>query len=487
MARSVSNFINGESVPAADGRTLDVINPATGEVYLTSPLSGAEDVDRAYSAAATAFESWRRQHPERSAAGAAEVRRRDRGPGRGDSSRSRARTPASRSALTRSEEVPPMVDQIRFFAGAARVLEGKSAGEYLAGHTSYVRREPIGVCGQVAPWNYPMMMAVWKFAPALAAGNTVVLKPSDTTPASLVAAGRDRRRVLPARRVQRGLRRPGHRPRRWSRTGPRPWSRSPARPGPASQVAAGGRRGPQAGAPGAGRQGAGHRVRRRRHRRGGRGDRGGRLLQRRPGLHRRHPGAGPGRVRRRVRGRPGRAGRARPGPAPPTTRTCCTARSTTPTSWRTSPAWSTGCPTTPGCWPAARRQGEARLLLPADRAVRPARRTTSRSRPRSSARSSPCRPSPTRTRRSAGPTASSTAWPPRSGPRTTAARCGCRRRLDFGCVWVNTHIPLVAEMPHGGFKHSGYGKDLSMYGLEDYTRIKHVMHDHRVLTSTRHE
>ena len=77
-----------------------------------------------------------------------------------------------------------MVDQIRFFAGAARVLEGRSAGEYMAGHTSYVRREPIGVCAQVTPWNYPMMMAVWKFAPAIAAGNTVVLKPSDTTPAS---------------------------------------------------------------------------------------------------------------------------------------------------------------------------------------------------------------------------------------------------------------------------------------------------------------
>src|SRR5690606_9673300 len=88
--------------------------------------------------------------------------------------------------LTRSEEIPPMVDQLRFFAGAARHLEGKSAGEYMANMTSFVRREPVGVCAQVAPWNYPMMMAVWKFAPALAAGNTVVLKPSDTTPASTV-------------------------------------------------------------------------------------------------------------------------------------------------------------------------------------------------------------------------------------------------------------------------------------------------------------
>src|SRR5262249_57418518 len=86
--------------------------------------------------------------------------------------------------LTATEEIPPMVDQIRFFAGAARVLEGRSAGEYMAGHTSYVRREPIGVCAGITPWNYPMMMAVWKVAPALAAGNTVVLKPSDTTPVS---------------------------------------------------------------------------------------------------------------------------------------------------------------------------------------------------------------------------------------------------------------------------------------------------------------
>src|SRR5438445_6857149 len=86
--------------------------------------------------------------------------------------------------LTRTEELPPALDQIRFFAGAARLLEGRSAGEYMAGHTSYIRREPVGVVGQVAPWNYPMMMAVWKFAPALAAGNCVVLKPSDTTPVS---------------------------------------------------------------------------------------------------------------------------------------------------------------------------------------------------------------------------------------------------------------------------------------------------------------
>src|SRR5262249_59003257 len=87
-------------------------------------------------------------------------------------------------AMTRTDEVPPLADELRFFAGAARVLEGRSAGEYLAEHTSMIRREPVGVCAQVTPWNYPVMMAVWEFAPALAAGNTVVVKPSDTTPGS---------------------------------------------------------------------------------------------------------------------------------------------------------------------------------------------------------------------------------------------------------------------------------------------------------------
>ena len=100
--------------------------------------------------------------------------------------------------LTRSEEIPPMVDQIRFFATAARHLEGKSAGEYMRGMTSFIRREPVGVCAQVAPWNYPMMMAVWKFAPAIAAGNTVVLKPSDTTPASTMLLAEIAAEFLPA-------------------------------------------------------------------------------------------------------------------------------------------------------------------------------------------------------------------------------------------------------------------------------------------------
>ena len=195
-----------------------------------------------------------------------------------------------------------MVDQLRFFAGAARLLEGKSAGEYLAGHTSFVRREPVGVVGQVAPWNYPMMMAVWKFGPALAAGNTVVLKPSDTTPATTARLAEIAAEHLPAGRAERGARRPGD--------GPRAGVASDPGDGRDHRVGRrghrggdGGGRGREAGPSGAGRQGAGGGVRRRGHRGGGRGHRDGGLLQRRPGLHVGEPGRRAGRAARRVRGR----------------------------------------------------------------------------------------------------------------------------------------------------------------------------------------
>ncbi|HEU5023929.1 MAG TPA: aldehyde dehydrogenase family protein, partial [Spirillospora sp.] len=165
------------------GEEADLVNPATGEVFGSAPVSGAEDVDRAYRAAATAFESWRDTTPSERQRALLKF---------ADAMESRAEEIIAAECentgkpieLTRTEEVPPAVDQIRFFAGAARLLEGRSAGEYMAGHTSYIRREPVGVVGQVAPWNYPMLMAVWKIAPAIAAGNCVVLKPSDTTPVS---------------------------------------------------------------------------------------------------------------------------------------------------------------------------------------------------------------------------------------------------------------------------------------------------------------
>src|SRR6201982_370831 len=181
--RALQNFVNGKYVDASDGRTSDVIDPSTGEVYAQAPISGHQDVDAAMQAAAAALEGWRDTPPsERSLAmfriADAMEKRAD------DIVAAETRNTGTPVALTRSEEIPPSVDQIRFFAGAARVLEGRSAGEYMKDHTSMIRREPIGVCAQVTPWNYPMMMAVWKFGPAIAAGNAIVLKPSDTTPVS---------------------------------------------------------------------------------------------------------------------------------------------------------------------------------------------------------------------------------------------------------------------------------------------------------------
>jgi betaine-aldehyde dehydrogenase len=172
--RTVQNFINGESVGAKDGRTTDLIDPSTGEVFGSAPLSGPEDVDAGYGAARAAFEKWRdttpsdRQRALLKFADALEARAEE-------IIEVECQNTGKPIELTRSEEMPPAIDQVRFFAGAARLLEGRGAGEYLAGHTSYVRREPVGVVGQVTPWNYPMMMAIWKVAPALAAGNCTVL------------------------------------------------------------------------------------------------------------------------------------------------------------------------------------------------------------------------------------------------------------------------------------------------------------------------
>jgi len=181
--KTLQNFVNGKKVSATSDKVQDLINPATGQVFAKAPVSNAADVDKAMQAAASAFEVWKestpgeRQKAINKIADAIEARSEEL---IGIESENTGKP----IAVTRAEEIGPMLDQIRFFAGAARNLEGKSAAEYFKGHTSFIRREPIGVCAQVTPWNYPMMMAVWKWAPAIAAGNTVVLKPSDTTPVS---------------------------------------------------------------------------------------------------------------------------------------------------------------------------------------------------------------------------------------------------------------------------------------------------------------
>ena len=164
--QTYQNFVDGKYVDAQDGRTIPVINPSTGEQYATAPLSSSDDVDRAMKAASRAFESWRDSTPKDRSLALFRI---------ADAIEARAEEFVALESqncgkpieMTRSEEIPPMVDHVRFFATAARHLEGKSAGEYVPNMTSYIRREPIGVCAQVAPWNYPMMMAVWKFAPAI--------------------------------------------------------------------------------------------------------------------------------------------------------------------------------------------------------------------------------------------------------------------------------------------------------------------------------
>ncbi|HEX2368041.1 MAG TPA: gamma-aminobutyraldehyde dehydrogenase [Acidimicrobiia bacterium] len=185
MTTTVRNFIDGELRDAASGATAPLIDPVTGEEFARAALSGPEDVDAAMRAAERAFEAWRETTPsERSRA---LLRIADTVEDHAEElARLEVENTGKPFGLTLAEELPPALDQLRFFAGAARMLAGLATAEYMEGHTSSIRREPVGVCAQVTPWNYPLMMAVWKVGPALAAGNAVVLKPSDTTPVTAV-------------------------------------------------------------------------------------------------------------------------------------------------------------------------------------------------------------------------------------------------------------------------------------------------------------
>ena len=374
-----------------------------------------------------------------------------------------------------------MVDQIRFFAGAARMLEGRSAGEYMEGLTSIVRREPVGVCAQVAPWNYPMMMAVWKFAPALAAGNTVVLKPSDTTPAST---------VLIAEII--GLRSCPRASSTSSAATATPAALMVEHPTPAMASITGSVRAGMQVAESASKD-----VKRVHLELGGKAPvvvfedtdiakavedisvagffnagqdctAATRVLVH-ESIHDEFVAALAKAAADTKTGQPddedvlyGPLNNAEPAQAG-------------------QPASSSGSPRTPRSRRAA--TGSATRATSTPRPSSPASsRTTRSSRTRSSARSSPS--SPSRDEDQAVEYANGVEYALASSVWTKdhARAMRMSKNLDFGCVWINTHIPLVAEMPHGGFKKSGYGKDLSAYGFEDYTRIKHVMTSHRGLT-----
>ncbi|HET7572092.1 MAG TPA: aminobutyraldehyde dehydrogenase [Gaiellaceae bacterium] len=181
---SYQAFIGGEWKDAASGETMEVIAPATGETIAEVPRCGADDVARAVEAASAALPAWLDKTPK------------DRGAllhALADVMEEHAEELAQLESLNvgkpliaSRDEIPFSADNLRFFAGAARNLEGKSAGEYIEGYTSMIRREPIGIVAGICPWNYPLMMAVWKMGPALAAGNVQILKPSEQTPLSLL-------------------------------------------------------------------------------------------------------------------------------------------------------------------------------------------------------------------------------------------------------------------------------------------------------------
>jgi betaine-aldehyde dehydrogenase len=194
-AEILNNFIDGESA-AGGGETEQVLNPATGEELAQAPVSGADEVDRAVSAARRAFDGWSNTTPAQRAQALLAIADTIEEHGE-EIARLEALNAGKPIEAVRNDEIPVMADNLRFFAGAARCLEGRAAGEYMEGYTSFTRREAVGVIGQVTPWNYPLMMAIWKFGPALAAGNTVVLKPAETTPITTIRLAELISEILP--------------------------------------------------------------------------------------------------------------------------------------------------------------------------------------------------------------------------------------------------------------------------------------------------